>query len=123
MTEREKRGPRAYVIPSGSGVVPLQVVLWSAQRDSIILGPASLRVEIPNNAALIELSASENCYINFGDVTVVASSVIATDGSRLFIAGVQVVPVPIDPATDEPYTYIAALQQGTGGILQVEQVY
>ena len=119
--EREKALSRGYVFPA-SGNVPLQVVRWTEQRTSIVLGGASVRVTLPAGSEVIELTATENCFINFGDNTVDATAVIATDGSRLFLAGVQVVPVPIDPATDEPYTHVAAIQDATAGILQIEQV-
>lgn len=110
------------VFPGSGANVPLQVVRWSEQRASFVADNSTERLVIPNNAALIEISAVENCFINFGDVTVNATTTIATDGSRLFMAGVQVVPVPLDPATNAPYTHVAALRQATDGIFQVEQV-
>ena len=122
MAERTEFGSRQIVFPGSDSNVPLQIVRWTEQRAFITVGARSARVEIPKNAALIELPALESCFINFGDVIVEATSVIASDGSRLFLSGVQVIPVPIDPATDEPYTHVAAIQQSTAGILQLEQV-
>ena len=122
MVERTELGSRQIVFPGSDNNTPLQVVRWTEQRAFITVGADSARVEIPNNAALIELTALESCYINFGDDSVDATSTIASDGSRLFLSGVQVIPVPIDPTTDEPYTHVAAIQQSTAGILQLEQV-
>ncbi len=119
--ERETHLSRGLVFPASENV-PLQVVRWSEQRDSISFTGSTARVELPAGSDVIELTANENCYINFGDVTVDASSTIASDGSRLYLAGVQVVPVPIDPNTDEAYTHIAAIQETTVGILQIEKV-
>ena len=123
MAEREDSGARVYVFPgTGAGNVPLQVTRWTEKRASIAFTGSTARVVIPVNAEIVELAANENCYINFGDDTVVATSTITTDDSRLYLAGVQLVPVPIDPATDEPYTHIAAIQSVSAGILQIEQV-
>jgi hypothetical protein len=122
MAEREEFGARRYVYPGSGNNTPLQIVRWTEQRDSIAFAASTLRVEIPENAAIVEFTATENCYVNFGDVTVVASSTIASAGSRLFLAGVQVIPIPLDPSTDEPYTHVAAIQHTVAGILQVEKV-
>lgn len=103
-----------------SGKTPLQVVTWSGSRDSIALAATSARVALPTGSKLIEISASENAYIAFGDNTVTASSTIGAT-SRLFVAGVQIVPVPLDSSGD-PHTHIAAIQEASGGILQVERV-
>lgn len=102
--------------------VPLQVTRWTEQRDFIAFTGTSQRITLPEISELIELSATENCFINFGDSTVVASSTIASDGSRLFLAGVQVVPVPIDIVTDEPFTHLAVIRNTVDGTLQVEKV-
>ncbi len=100
---------------------PLQIVQWSEQRAFINFSDPSARVVIPNNAALVEITATENVFINFGDNTVVASAVIASDESRLFLAGVQVIAVPLDPQ-GVPFTDIAAFTAGINGCLQIEEV-
>lgn len=101
--------------------VPLQITEWSEQRAFINFSDPSVRVVIPNNAELIEITATENVYINFGDNTVDASTTIASDGSRLFLAGVQVVVVPLD-SSGVPFTDVAAFTAGVDGILQIEEV-
>ncbi len=116
-TWREK----PYLIPY-AGRTPLQVVRWSGERVSISFTGASDLVALPAKIRLVELSATENCYIAFGDSSVVASSAIGAV-SRLFMIGVQVIPVPIDPATEDLYSYIAAIQETTAGILQVEGIF
>ena len=108
-----------HVFPEQS--VPLQVARWTEQRESVTTSGASQRITLPVGSSLIELTAIEAVFINFGDVTVDASSVIADDGSRLFLAGVQVVPVPLDSSGD-PYTHLAVIQQSVAGIFQVEQL-
>ncbi len=122
MVERTALGSRKYVFPGTDQNVPLQVVRWTEQRTFINFTGSTARIAIPTGAELIELTATENCYLNFGDNTVEAAATIVTDGSRIFVAGVQVIPVPIDPTTDEPYTHIAAIQSSAAGILQIEQV-
>ncbi len=102
---------------------PLQVTRWSEKRISLAFAGTSSRLLIPAGAVLIEIVATQDCYINFGDVTVVASSTIATDGSRLYMAGTQVIPVPLDAQDPRvPFTYIAVIQESVAGIFQVEEL-
>lgn len=102
---------------------PLQVTRWTEKRIAIGFNVSSQRILIPAGAVLVEITATENCFINFGDVTVDASSTIATDGSRLFLAGVQIVPVPLDAEDPRvPFTYVAVLAEAADGTLQVEEV-
>lgn len=112
---------KPYLIPH-SDRVPLQVVRWSGDRVSISFTGSTARIGLPADTRLVELTATENCFIAFGDDTVDASSTIGAV-SRLFMAGVQVVPVPIDPATEDLYKYIAAIQETAGGILQMERIF
>ena len=107
------------VFPKEDGV-PLQIVTWTEKRAFINFSDPSVRVILPTLAEIIEITATENVYINFGDVTVVASTTIATDGSRLFLAGVQTVIVPLD-SSGVPFTYISAFTAGVDGIIQVEE--
>ncbi len=100
---------------------PLQLVKWSERRVSITFTGSTQRVVIPSGALIVELTATESCYINFGDDTVAADSTIATDGSRLYLAGVQMVPVPLN-SVGVPFTHIAAIQRTVAGILQIEEV-
>ena len=103
--------------------VPLQVVRWTGKRAAVSFDGTSKDIVIPAGSILVEMSATENCYINFGTGSApTATSTIADDGSRLFLAGVQVIPVPIDSATDAPYTHIGVLQESITGILQVEEL-
>lgn len=102
---------------------PLQVTRWSEKRIAIGFNSGTQRMLIPAGAVLVELTATENCFINFGDVTVDASSTVATDGSRLFLAGVQIVPVPLDSQDPRvPYTYVAVVSEAADGTLQVEEL-
>ncbi len=110
----------SHVYPENQ--TPLQVARWSGQRESVTTTASSQRITLPAGADLIEISAAEAVFLNFGDDAVDASSTIADDGSRLFLAGVQVAPVPLDPATGTPYTHVAVLQVATAGLLQVEEL-
>jgi len=101
---------------------PLQVVRWAGDRVGTACGASSVELVLPSTS-LVEIASTENCYINFKTGTgVTATSTIATDGSRLFMAGVQLVPVPLDPATGDPYTHMACIRAVTTGVLQVEAV-
>lgn len=99
----------------------LQVASWEAEaRIAGTIADATARFELPTGATLIEISATEDCYINFGDDTVVASSTVANGGSRLFMAGVQIVVVPEDSGV--PFTHLAFIRVSTNGIIQAEQL-
>lgn len=119
MAEREEISARDYVYPNGERV---QVLRWSGQREFIDFSGTTARVTLPAGAQLIEIAATEDCYLNFGGATVDATGTPGDDASRLFIKGVQQVPVPIDPGTDEPYTHVAAIQSATAGRVQVEKL-
>jgi len=100
---------------------PLQVVRWAGERVFTAVTVTSAALVLPSTT-LIEICATENCYIRFGTGAPTASSSVANDTNRLFVAGVQIVPVPIDPATDDPYTHIAVIRETTDGLFQVESV-
>lgn len=99
---------------------PLQLVRSTERRIGATFTGTTQALAIPSGAIVVELTASENCYINFGGSGQTATSTIATDGSRLFLAGVQVIIVPMNGAV--PFTHIAVIQQSTSGILQIEEV-
>ncbi len=100
---------------------PLQVVRWAGERVFATLNNSSEALLLPSTT-LIEITVTENCYIRFGTGAPTASASVDTDTNRLFMAGVQVVPVPIDPATNVAYTHIACIRVDTDGLFQVESV-
>lgn len=110
----------ALVIPTAKGNFPLQIVRWSGQREAKTLSASSQRIALVAGSEIIEISSTQNCFINFGDGTEVASSTIANNASRFFLAGVQIVPVPLDPATGNPYVSVAVIQQSIAGTFQIE---
>lgn len=122
MTIERNDSNDTHVFPGQDGNVPLQVTRWTGQRESVTTSGASQRLTLPTGTGLVEITAEQNVYLNFGDNTVVASAVIADDASRFFLLGVQVIPVPIDPATELPYTHVAVIQQNIAGVFQVEQL-
>ncbi len=101
--------------------VPLQVTRWSEQRIGATFTGTSQTLTLPTGAVIIELSCTEDCYLNFGAGGVTATPVIATDESRLFLAGVQVIVVPLDGAGD-PFTHVGVIQSTAAGIIQIEEV-
>lgn len=122
MSIEREAGSGDYVFGVKSSI-PLQVTRWTERRAAVSFNGVTDRITLPVGAQLIELTATENCYLNFGDVTVDATTVIASDGSRLYLAGVQVVPVPIDVGgTDLPFTHLAVIRESVDGVLQAEEV-
>ena len=112
----------ALVIPKSGKGTPLQITRWSGQREFKTTSGTSQLIVLPVGSKVIEITAVKDVYVNFGDATPVASSTIASDGSRLLLAGVQVIPVPINPATGVEYLKVAVIQESESGIFQVEQV-
>jgi len=102
---------------------PLQITRWSENRVATAFSAITARLTIPADAVLVEIVASENCFINFGDNTVEATTTIASDGSRLFLAGTQIVPVPLDAQDPRvPFTHVAVVAEAADGVLQVEEL-
>lgn len=119
--DRDEQGD-ALVIPTAKGNEALQVVRWTGQREFKTTSGTSQLIVLPVGSKVIEITAVADVFINFGDGTPIASSTIVDDGSRLLLAGVQVVPVPINPATGVEYLKVAVIQSTAAGIFQVEQV-
>ena len=109
--------------PVFPGGIPLQVARLSGQRESVTSSGSSQRITLPVGTKIAEITAVNPVFINFGDVTVDASSTIAADGSRIFLAGVQVMQIPLDPATGIPYTHVAVIQVTAAGIFQIEDLH
>lgn len=110
-----------YVFGTRAGN-PLQVTRWTGQRDAVVTSAVAELVVLPAGTEIVELTATENVYVAFGDLNVVAVQVVADDASRLFLAGVQIVPVPIDSGTDLPFTHVSVIEESAAGIFQVEKV-
>lgn len=107
--------------PVFPGGIPLQVALWTAQRAVINFNGTTQRIALPAGSEIVELTATENCFIAFGGSGVDADGAIVTDASRLYLSGVQAIVVPVD-SSSVPFTYIAAIEQATAGILQIEKL-
>ncbi len=119
LENREGTLDKPFIFPA-SGNTPLQVTKWTGSRIGMSVIITTVRILIPAGATVIEIASTENCYIAFGDVTVDATSTIGAV-RRLFMAGVQVAPVPLDSA-GVPHTYLAAIRLASDGVLQVERV-
>ena len=111
----------ALIIPTASGR-PLQIVRWTGKRASVTAGASALRITLPPGAVCIELTAVKNIFLTFGDDAVVTTKVIEDDGARIFMGGVQVIPVPFDVATGKVFTHLSVISDTQPGIVQVEQV-
>lgn len=106
------------VFPDGT---PLQIARWTAKRAFIAVIVTTDRVILPAGATIIELTATQDCFIAFGDNTVNAVGSIASDASRLFVTGVQAIVIPLD-SSGVPFTHIAAIRDTADGTLQIEQL-
>jgi hypothetical protein len=74
--------------------------------DSV--GGSSRRSALPANCDVVRVCADTDCFIKFGDVTVVAAS---TD--LLFLKGAEVFAIPAGA------THVAYIQQSAGGTVSV----
>lgn len=120
MTQRE--APSGDYVFGVKSSVPLQVTKWTGQRVGVTTGAAAQLIVLPIGTELVEITATENVYVAFGDGTVVATATIGNDASRLFLAGVQIVPVPIDGGTQLPFTHMSVIEAASAGVFQVEKV-
>ncbi len=109
-----------YVFGSKSSV-PLQVTRWTGQRVGVTTSAVAELIQLPANTELIEITATENVYVAFGDGTVVATQSVGNDASRLFLAGVQIIPVPID-AGNLPFAFMSVIEESSPGVFQAEKV-
>lgn len=100
----------------------LQVTRWTGQRVGVTTSAAAELIQLPAGTELIEITSTENVYLAFGDGTVVATASIGNDASRLFLAGVQIIPVPIDSGNDLPFTHMSVIEESSPGVFQAEQV-
>jgi len=110
-----------YVFGSKSSQ-SLQVTRWTGKRVGVATSGAAELIALPADTELIEITSTENVFLAFGDNTVVATAVIADDASRLFLAGVQIIPVPIDVASDLPFAFMSVIQESSPGVFQAEKV-
>lgn len=110
-----------YVFGSKSSV-PLQVTRWTGQRVAVTTSAVAELIQLPTDAELIEITATENVYVAFGDGTVVATQSVGNDASRLFLAGVQIIPVPIDSGSDLPFAFMSVIEESSPGVFQAEEV-
>lgn len=114
-------------VPSGDYVfgvkssAPLQVTKWSGNRVGVTTGAVAQLIALPADTELVEITATENAYVAFGDGTVVATAAVDAT-SRLFLAGVQIVPVPIDSGSQLPFTHMSVIEAASAGVFQVEKV-
>jgi len=99
----------------------LQVKTGTLRIGGVIAGTTDSLV-IPVGATLIEISSTVQCYINFGASGVTAALTIGNQdtASRLFQAGVQIFEVPL--AAGVLATHMAFIDDGTGGVIQVEKL-
>lgn len=98
-----------------------QIVRWSGERIQLAASSSSSAgVALPTGTKVVEIRATEDCYIEFGTGTGIAA--LANEGSVLFLRGVQVVPVPLD-ASNNPLTHVAVIAAGADdGVVQIEKI-
>ncbi|MCK5318856.1 MAG: hypothetical protein KAJ55_13150 [Anaerolineales bacterium] len=110
-----------YVFGAKSSI-PLQVTRWTGQRVGVTTSAVAELIQLPAGTELIEVTATENVYVAFGDGTVVATQSVGNDASRLFLAGVQILPVPINPLGNVPFTHMSVIEESSPGVFQAEKV-
>lgn len=109
-----------HTYPDTAGSEPLQIVRFSGKRVGGAFTGSSTPFTLPTGSTIVEITATENCYLEFGSGAPVAEATIADDLSRLFLAGVQTVVVPLD-GSNVPYTKCAVISAGTDGVIQFEK--
>lgn len=99
-------------MPLDQNGVPIQVLAPISSAKVAISG-TSARVAIPAGSEVIRVAANGNCYIAFGN-----SSVVATANDMLFPVGSELFVIP--PAA----THVAVIQDGaaTGSVVVTTMV-
>lgn len=97
------------MVHQAPGSVLMQVFVPDPDNQaSINFGTASASTAIPSTSRVFRLHADQACFINFG-----TGSATAATSDMPFDAGTEVIGIP------EPYNYIAAIQNSTGGTLTI----
>lgn len=112
----------AAIIATAKGNFPLQIVRWSGQRVALTTSAIAQLIVLPVGSVCVEITAVQNIFMTFGDDSVVTTKVIENNGARLYLAGVQVAPIPLDPATGEEFTHVSVIEDALPSIVQIEQV-
>lgn len=112
----------AIIIATAKGNFPLQITRWSGQRVALTTSASAQLIVLPVGSVCVEVTAVQNIFMTFGDDSVVTTKVIENDGARLYLAGVQVVPIPLDPVTGEVFTHVSVIEDTLPSIVQIEQV-
>ena len=112
----------ALIIATAKGNFPLQIIRWSGQRVALTTTGTAQLIVLPVGSVCIEITAVQTIFLTFGDDSVVTTKVIENDGARLYLAGVQVVPIPLDPATGKVFTHVSVIEDTLPGIVQLEKI-
>lgn len=112
----------ALIIATAKGNFPLQVIRWSGQRVALTTSGTAQLIVLPVGSVCVEITTAQNIFMTFGDDSVVTTKVIENDGARLYLAGVQVAPIPLDPATGEVFTHVSVIEDTLPSIVQIEKV-
>lgn len=105
-------------LPKDSSGYPIQTLALSGDRVTASVTGSSNTVALPasalkKNRSVVRLSATTDCFINFGGSGVVAA---IDNTSTLFPKGVETLTVPVGA------DHIAVIQIAASGTLQVETV-
>lgn len=120
--KRDKNGEACIISASiGNAILPLP--RWRGKRLAVITTGTAQLLAMPqaDGSGICEMTAQKDCYIAYGGSGVVATKTIADDGSRFFLAGVQVISIPLDSEGKE-YTHVSVLMDTEAGVFQLEEV-
>jgi hypothetical protein len=93
---------------------PIQTLALGTSTNTIVVGGSSLRQPLPSGAGaedIVRLACNTDCFIIFGD-----STVVATSSDALFTAGVEAFKVP------DGATHVAAIQESSSGIMTLTEL-
>ena len=101
------------IVPVDQNGFPIQTLGLAATVTLSVAGTSD-RVALPPGAShedIVRVACNTDCYIAFGDVTVVA-----TTNDALFTQGVEAFKVP------DGVTHIAAIQESASGIMTITEL-
>lgn len=102
------------IVPIDQNGFPIQTLALGNTVVKLTVSGTSARGTLPFGAShedIVRIACNTDCYINFGDSTVEATS---TDS--LFTAGVEAFKVP------QGATHIACIQESAGGVMTITEM-
>lgn len=111
---------RAFYFSGTQQTAPILTPSGSRVNATTSAGASTTEAALPSGSKAIRISATEACFIRFGNTGVGAAA--ADANSMYFPAGVEYIGVPVD-SSGAAYDYFRVIKAGTNEtVVQIERV-